>query len=311
LADQADPRVTARRAAEAVGATPMDRPEWPAVNPAPGEDRKMSDQDWILAANIWEAQIPDYMKQKRVIVLHSKRGRAHAHVVWERFDHEKGIMISNSFDRLAQDRARKEMERVFEHKRTPDRNLNRDAIKSRLTALWHATKTTQEFIRLAADYGLYICKGTQRPFMVVNETGRSFDLVRQLEGIKTKEVNERLQDSPLQSDKHVIRSVRVLQDMAAFERKQKRLADMLSTQKAGQKIPKGFTGFMKDMKAGGTEITQGANPNKQKTAALFAETKGTIEGGNSKSGRQQKIEAFRRQFSRHESERQHDVEPEP
>jgi secreted PhoX family phosphatase len=37
FADQADLLVNARLAADAVGATPMDRPEWTAVNPATGE----------------------------------------------------------------------------------------------------------------------------------------------------------------------------------------------------------------------------------------------------------------------------------
>src|SRR5690606_21008018 len=37
FADQADILVNTRLAADAVGATPMDRPEWTAVNPANGE----------------------------------------------------------------------------------------------------------------------------------------------------------------------------------------------------------------------------------------------------------------------------------
>jgi len=110
------------------------------INPAIGEDKLMTDEKWQQAADILAKEL-GYENQRRVIVLHTKKDRTHAHVVWERYDKEKGIMIKNDFSRLAQDRARKEMEKVLEHKPTPYRNRHRPEMKASITQLWHQTGT--------------------------------------------------------------------------------------------------------------------------------------------------------------------------
>ncbi len=178
------------------------------INPAYGEDKQMTPETWFQAADLLAAEL-GLENQRRVIVLHTKNDRTHAHVVWERYDREHGKMISDSFSRLAQDRARKAMELMFEHKPTPERNKNRPEMKKHLTALWGQTQTGKDFIREANKAGYQIAAGVQRrPFMVVDETGRSFDLVRQLQGIKTKEVRDRLQKEKLPSEKQAIANVR-------------------------------------------------------------------------------------------------------
>src|SRR5690606_35599391 len=91
------------------------------ICPAYGEDKLMTDDDWIRAADIMEIET-GFVGQKRTIVLHDKKGKLHAHVTWERYDHETGIMKSNKFLRLAQDRARGIIEKEFGHYRTPERN---------------------------------------------------------------------------------------------------------------------------------------------------------------------------------------------
>jgi len=178
------------------------------INPAYGEDARMTPETWFQAADLLAAQL-GLENQRRVIVLHTKNDRTHAHVVWERYDREHGKMISDSFSRLAQDRARKAMELIFEHKPTPERNKNRPEMKKHLTELWGQTQTGKDFIKEANKAGYQIAEGVQRrPFMVVDETGRSFDLVRQLQGIKTKEVRDRLQKEKLPSEKQAIINIR-------------------------------------------------------------------------------------------------------
>ena len=178
------------------------------INPAYHEDRRMDREAWIKAADILEKEL-GLTDQRRVIVLHTKKGRTHAHVVWERYDHDKGIMISDSFSRLAQDRARKEMERVFNQQKTPHRNEQRPEMKKHLTELWHKTKSGKEFIIEAGKAGYVIAAGLQRrPFMVVDSTGRSFDLVRQLDKVKTKDIRERLKGEKLIAEKDAITHMR-------------------------------------------------------------------------------------------------------
>ncbi|AEV99696.1 relaxase [Niastella koreensis] len=178
------------------------------INPAYGEDKKMQPEDWSKAADIMEKELK-LNGQKRVIVFHEKKGRLHAHVVWERYDHEKGKMVSDSYSRLAQDRARKTMEKEFEQKPTPIRNKRQPEIQRTLTEVWQKTKTGAEFVKEAFQKGYVVAKGQlRRPFMVVDDTGRSFDLIRQLKGTKTKEVRERLQRETLPTEKEAILQVR-------------------------------------------------------------------------------------------------------
>ncbi|MFC5410824.1 relaxase/mobilization nuclease domain-containing protein [Larkinella bovis] len=182
------------------------------INPAYREDRSMSDQDWMKAADILGQEL-GLQEQRRIIVLHQKKGRTHAHVVWERYDHQTGTVISNRFSRLAQDRARKEMERVFEHQQTPHRNKHRPELKETLTNLWHEAETGQDFIRAVHANGYLLAEGVPRhPFMVVDENGRSFDLVRQLKGIRIKEVRARLRNEKLMPEKEAIEIMRQKQD---------------------------------------------------------------------------------------------------
>lgn len=178
------------------------------INPAYGEDKTMKKDDWFKAADILERELC-FDGQKRVIVLHEKKNRIHAHVVWERYDHDKGIMISDSYSRLAQDRARKTMEQELEQKMTPERNAKRPEMKKTLSEVWQKTVTGAEFIKEAFQKGYVVAKGQlRRPYMVIDDTGRSFDLVRQLQGIKSKEVADRLKKEKLQTDKEVIAAIR-------------------------------------------------------------------------------------------------------
>lgn len=182
------------------------------INPAYAEDQRMTDADWMKAADILSQEL-GYDGQRRVIVLHTKKDRTHAHVVFERYDQKTGKVIDNKFSRLAQDRARKEMERVFEHTPTPHRNKNRPELKERLTNLWQETETGPAFIQKVHDSGYLLAEGVPRhPFMVVDENGRSFDLVRQLKGVRIKEVRQRLRDAELIPEKEAIEIMRQRQE---------------------------------------------------------------------------------------------------
>lgn len=196
------------------------------INPAYGDDAAMNSEDWLKAADMLGKEL-GFEHQSRVMVLHTKKGRIHAHVAWERFDNEKGIMISDSFSRLAQDRVRKKMELVFEQKQTPHRNLHRPEMKEHLTKLWQETTDAEAFIKAANAAGYNIATGQQRPFMVVDGNGRSYDLVRQLGGINTKAVRERFGNRKLPSERKAINDIRKQQSEKSFIASQERLIDKI------------------------------------------------------------------------------------
>ncbi|WP_241559125.1 relaxase/mobilization nuclease domain-containing protein [Chitinophaga barathri] len=177
------------------------------ICPAYGEDKRMTEADWLRAVEIWEEET-GFTGQKRALVFHEKNGRIHLHCVWECYDHERGIMKSDSFSRLAQDRARQRMEREFDHQRTSIRNPNRPIMKEYLTEIWQQTASADDFMRTIAGKGYVIASGTRRPFMVVDKTGQSFDLVRYLDGIITKEVRERFKTVKLPREAVAIEAVR-------------------------------------------------------------------------------------------------------
>lgn len=174
------------------------------LSPAYGEDKKMSPDDWHRAADIL-AKETGYEGQRRVIVLHTKKDRTHAHVVYERCNHATGKMIDNKHSRLKMDNARPLIEKALGHKATPRRNPQRPEIKIAVTKLWNEAKTGADFIKTARKSGYIIAEGTgKRPFMIVDENGRAFDLVRQIDGVRTKDVRERLRNEKLLTDKQAI-----------------------------------------------------------------------------------------------------------
>lgn len=174
------------------------------VNPAIGEDRPMTYDDWVKAADILERHL-GFTDQKRVIVLHEKAGRLHGHVVWERYDHDKGKLRTDSQNFKKHDNARAEIEQALNHERTPQRRAKEPTHTERLTELWRQHPDGREFVAAAQTVGYHVAHGNdRRPFHVVTPDGQSLDLVRQLDGIGTKTVRDRLQpirdDLPTQAD---------------------------------------------------------------------------------------------------------------
>jgi hypothetical protein len=179
------------------------------INPSPDDttDRVMTMEEWRQSVDILTRQL-GYEDQRRVVVLHEKPGnRIHAHIVYERYNHEHGTMATYEHNYKAHDRARAEMEAVLNHKPTPQKNRNRDRHKQTLTEIWQRTNTAAEFMREAGVNGYKIAKGTDRPFRVIDADGVSFDLVRKLDGVKTQEVKARLGETELMPEKEAIREM--------------------------------------------------------------------------------------------------------
>lgn len=183
------------------------------LNPAYGFDKEMSPEDWNKAADILAKHI-GYEGQRRAVVLHEKKDRIHAHLVFERYDHAKGTMKSVSWNYLAHDRARHEIEKELQHNKTPHRNANQKDIKTELSALWQQHHNGKDFVRAAQEKGYSITDGyttsggKKRPFGVVDKNGRAFDLARQIEHAKTKEIRIRLEEEKLPTERGAISAVR-------------------------------------------------------------------------------------------------------
>jgi hypothetical protein len=231
------------------------------INPAYGEDKLMTREDWYLAADII-AKETGYENQRRVIVLHTKKDRTHAHVVWERYNHETGKMIDNKHSVLKVDRARPKIEEALGHKQTPRRNPQRPELKTALTKIWNDTNAGPEFLKAALKAGYMVAAGTgNRPFMVVDENGRSFDLVRQLEKVKTKDVRARLRNEKLVTDKEAIDLMKQHKDNSGKDGK--------TQQKAGLQTLQNKIGEFKDTgRALTKETAEKLNQKRKRSVAI-------------------------------------------
>lgn len=204
------------------------------INPAIGEDDLTNDQ-WIKAADILGEELK--LNGKRALVVHFKNNRKHAHVVWERYDHEKGKMISDSHNFRKHDKARQRMEQHFLMKETPLRNLKTPELRKRVTEMWHKTKTPEGFIQKAEMAGMKVVKSdNRRPFMLVDETGRSFDLVRHLEKVKTAEVWERFKHVTLPTDRQIIHDIRTKESQMKMDMSQDLVLDKIKRMKKGGEL---------------------------------------------------------------------------
>lgn len=179
------------------------------INPNPDDttDRAMTMEEWQHSVDILTKQL-GFEDQRRVVVLHEKPGnRVHAHIVYERYNQERGVMATYEDNYKAHDRARSEMEKKLNHKPTPQKNKNRAHHKQTLTEIWQRTNTSQAFMREAQANGYKIAKGTDRPYKVVDADGVSFDLVRKLDGVKTSDVRQRFGNTDLMPEKQAIKEM--------------------------------------------------------------------------------------------------------
>jgi hypothetical protein len=253
------------------------------INPAPGE--YMDDERWRQAADMLGQELK-LENQRRAIVLHTKKGRTHAHVVWERYDYDKGKMVSDSFSRLAQDRARKDMEREFNHAPTPHRNAHRPELKAALLTLWNQTGTGAQFVTACKQNNYLIAAGSGRsPFVVVDENGRSYDLARQLKGVKLKDVRQRLRNEALPGEKDAITIARNAQNRAIDKD-----SDGKGKQNAALKPKPHMMSEYNENKADMTG-NKGQSPqeNKQSAKEQFTESKEGITGQKPEKSTQEKF----------------------
>jgi hypothetical protein len=191
------------------------------INPPADASLTMTDKQWLTAVDILAEEI-GFSEQRRVSILHTKNGRQHLHVAFERINYETLTMLPISHNYRKQDKARARMEQVFAEQPTPKRNPHRPEMKRTLTALWKKSGSAKEFLKSAKEEGYMISEGFGRvAYAVVDRTGRSYNLIRDLEGVKVKEARERFRDSALPTEKEAIAFQRNRQGISEKKQEQK------------------------------------------------------------------------------------------
>lgn len=179
------------------------------IAPRDFESREMTMEDWHYCVETY-AKNTGHEGQKWAAVLHTKNGSTHAHVVFERYNHDTGQLIRDSFNYYDNNQTRADLEEHFGHERTPWRRdkTHEENHKVTLTQIWEYSENGQDFIDQAESMGYQVAKGLdKRPYKVITPDGKSLDLVRQLQGVKTADVKKDLDKIQLQTEAEALRKI--------------------------------------------------------------------------------------------------------
>ncbi|MCE6993125.1 relaxase/mobilization nuclease domain-containing protein [Dyadobacter sp. CY323] len=192
------------------------------IAPRAHESRNMTIDDWHYCIETY-ARNTGHEGQKYAAVLHTKKGSTHAHVVFERYKHETGTLIRDSFNYYDNNHTRAELEKHFGHEPTPWRRdkTHEQNHKKTLSEIWEYSKDGIDFIEQAEAMGYQVAKGLdRRPYKVITPDRQSLDLVRQLDGVKTAEVKKEFADILLQTEAEALRKIAVEKKVEIEEKRQ-------------------------------------------------------------------------------------------
>ncbi|MDW3181648.1 relaxase/mobilization nuclease domain-containing protein [Roseobacter sp.] len=181
----------------------------------PPIDHVATDEELLEAANRAEQKL-DLDGQPRAVVIHEKKGRRHAHVVWSRIDVETMTAINLPHYKLKMRDLSRDL--FLEHDwNLPDglktygqkdplnfslsewqqaQRIGVDAreMKQLFQAAWAQSDDLTSLKNALSDKGLYLAKGDRRGVVALDIQGHVYALAKWT-GIRTKEVKARLGDA--------------------------------------------------------------------------------------------------------------------
>lgn len=216
------------------------------ISPDKDESHKMTPEQWLRSIQVLGRE-QGLDGQPWAAQRHLKDGKWHLHAVYQRYDVQSGKFRSDSHSHKGNDRARAALEIEFGHARTPQRNENRPVLTKNVIDAWQKSKTGQEFLDRTKAYGYTVASSTtRRPFMIIDENGRSFDLLKKLRdkpnkfSVRTAQMKERMKDIELPSDKSVIKNIRTQQKARIAEENKELFADMTEKERRKREFAKKF-----------------------------------------------------------------------
>ena len=179
-----------------------------SINPSAPLTRKQFE----FAADLVEAKL-GLAGQPRAIVFHIKNGREHAHVVWSRIKIPAMKAVQLSHDRFKlKDIARKlgiqfdiplpdgltgkprtgTDNTLAENAHTNLTGITPEERRFQITEAYLASDDAASFQNALAELGYWLAQGDQRCFVVVDRCGYPHSLTRQIEGVRTKHIKDKL-----------------------------------------------------------------------------------------------------------------------
>lgn len=163
--------------------------------------------------------------QPRAIVFHSKEGREHCHVVWSRIipgqlkavqiSHDRKALqaITRRFakdhgltlpDNMNEGKSRKDQPppaNVTLHERHQQERtgISKEQRAHEITQIWQQADTGSAFVHGLEQAGYHLARGDSVPYAVIDRYGEIHSLPRQIEGVRTNDVRNRLKGFPPES----------------------------------------------------------------------------------------------------------------
>lgn len=192
------------------------------INPSIN-DRPLTDEEWHKSIDKLLEGL-GYEDQKHIAIRHIKDGREHMHLMVDRYSYELNKLLPDNHNYRVHQNVATELEEEFGHDLTPRKRDYKKLAhhKDILTDIWNNVADGRDFIEQAEALGYHVGKGLEkRPFKVVTPDGKSLDLVRQLKGVKTAEVFDRLRYEDLQTEAEALKRVgeeeKIAREMAEQE----------------------------------------------------------------------------------------------
>ena len=180
------------------------------INPQAYE--KLTPEQWKEAVDTLEKNL-GLTGHQRVVVEHEKEGRTHRHVIWNRVDAETLRVADIGGNYRIHTATQQELEARFDLTPTPEPSPDRkrpldlwevraaersgidpDFIRAELSQLWRMADTGKAFAAAVEERGYILARGDRRDFCIVDHAGDAHSLARRLEGVKVKDVRERMAD---------------------------------------------------------------------------------------------------------------------
>jgi len=179
-------------------------------------DERLTPEQRAHAIDRLEAEL-GLTGQARVVVLHQKEGREHCHIVWSRIDLDRMRCISDSHNYRKHELVARSLEREFGHERVQGAHIEREGkerpqrtpshsemlqaertgfsakeVTEHVTDLWRRSDSAAAFTMALWRSGYCLARGDRRDYVVIDPAGGTHSLARRIEGLRTKDIRERM-----------------------------------------------------------------------------------------------------------------------
>lgn len=191
------------------------------ISPPDRESLSMTNDDYLhVLTRVMEAA--NLKDQPFTAVKHFKDNSWHMHVGVQRYDTETGTLRSDSYNSKAILAILPEVRKELGHKPPPEHAFKKADFNKINFKAWQESTDAKSYQDQLVKHKLVLAQNhTRDPFVVVDETGRSFSVSRNLKNretetyIKKSEVFKKLSGHKLPLDKEVIADIRTKQRQAA------------------------------------------------------------------------------------------------